>query len=43
MQIKQMLEYNEKFVVNKNYEPYFSDTIPNRKNGHFYVYGIATR
>jgi len=31
LQIKQMLEYNKHFVANKNYEPFLSDTIPNRK------------
>ncbi len=31
MQIQKMLEYNEQFVANKNYEQFLSNTIPNKK------------
>ncbi|MBO1002890.1 beta-class carbonic anhydrase [Pseudogracilibacillus auburnensis] len=31
MQIEEMLEYNKKFVADKNYEQFLSNTIPNKK------------
>jgi len=31
MQIQKMLEYNKQFVIDKNYEQFLSNTIPNKK------------